>query len=508
MAAKQYVNYDGISVYDEEIKAYIDEQGFVKGAGNGNNLAKFDSNGEIANGPSLGDSTTTYLRNDGVWAIPPGTGGLSSIGDISDVNIESPTEGQALIYDADDNEWVNRDIASIAQDISYDNTNSTLSSTNVQGAIDEINSPTFTEAETRVNITGGEKLSILFGKIKKFFTDLKTVAFTGSYDDLSNKPTIPTKTSGLTNDSDFVSDASYVHTDNNYTTDEKNKLSGIATGAEVNVQSDWSATDTTSDAYIKNKPTIPTVNNGTLTIQKNGTNVQTFSANQSENATANITVPTKVSELTNDSGYTTNKGSVTSVATGAGLTGGTITGSGTIKADLKSETKSALTAADKGSTASREYAVGLDANGKLSVNVPWTDTHWTTHLYAGTSSGADNAATTNGNTYLMVLDNTTVRDRRLIKGTGGTTVTSDASGNITINSAATAGPTTLSASLDANATTLSFTDTAIGDNTRFDVYTSVYGVNPTDMAQSSTTLTLTFSSSHDAATIQVHCWNT
>lgn len=34
---------------------------------------------------------------------------------------------------------------------------------------------------------------------------------------------------------------------------------------------------------------IPTVNNGTLTIQKNGTKVQTFSANQSGNVTANIT---------------------------------------------------------------------------------------------------------------------------------------------------------------------------------------------------------------------------
>ena len=58
----------------------------------------------------------------------------------------------------------------------------------------------------------------------------------------------------------------------------------------------------------------PTVNNGTLTIQKNGTNVQTFSANQSGNATANITVPTKVSELTNDSGYTSNTGTITGVS--------------------------------------------------------------------------------------------------------------------------------------------------------------------------------------------------
>lgn len=50
---------------------------------------------------------------------------------------------------------------------------------------------------------------------------------------------------------------------------------------------------------------IPSVGNGTLTIQKNGTKVQTFSASQSGNVTANITVPTKVSELTNDSSYAT-----------------------------------------------------------------------------------------------------------------------------------------------------------------------------------------------------------
>lgn len=76
---------------------------------------------------------------------------------------------------------------------------------------------------------------------------------------------------------------------------------------------------------------IPTVNNGTLTIQKNGTKVQTFTANQSSSVTANITVPTKVSELTNDSGYTTNKGTVTSVSVKMnGESKGTVTSSGTI----------------------------------------------------------------------------------------------------------------------------------------------------------------------------------
>lgn len=86
---------------------------------------------------------------------------------------------------------------------------------------------------------------------------------------------------------------------------DKQKLDGIASGAEVNVQSDWNQSVNTADDYIKNKPTIPTVNNATLTIQKNGTNVQTFTANASSNKTANITVPTAVSELTNDSGYIT-----------------------------------------------------------------------------------------------------------------------------------------------------------------------------------------------------------
>ena len=43
--------------------------------------------------------------------------------------------------------------------------------------------------------------------------------------------------------------------------------------------------------------TTPTVNDGTLTIQKNGTTVQTFSADQASNVTANITVPTQFSDL-------------------------------------------------------------------------------------------------------------------------------------------------------------------------------------------------------------------
>tara|TARA_S200002703_G_scaffold102303_1_gene88603 strand:+ start:7920 stop:10238 length:2319 start_codon:yes stop_codon:yes gene_type:complete len=44
-----------------------------------------------------------------------------------------------------------------------------------------------------------------------------------------------------------------------FSSSDKTKLNGIASGAEVNVQSNWTATS--GDAFILNKPTIPTNNN-------------------------------------------------------------------------------------------------------------------------------------------------------------------------------------------------------------------------------------------------------
>lgn len=86
------------------------------------------------------------------------------------------------------------------------------------------------------------------------------------------------------------------------------------------------ATVATSGSYndLSNKPTIPTVNNGILTIQKNGTTVQTFSANQSSSVTANITVPTKASDVN-----------------ALSLDGGTINKSKTVKMDASANSDGA-----------------------------------------------------------------------------------------------------------------------------------------------------------------------
>ena len=54
---------------------------------------------------------------------------------------------------------------------------------------------------------------------------------------------------------------------------------------------------------LLNTPTIPTVNDSTITIQKNSTTVDTFTLNQSTNKSINISVPTTVAELSDSSDY-------------------------------------------------------------------------------------------------------------------------------------------------------------------------------------------------------------
>lgn len=64
-----------------------------------------------------------------------------------------------------------------------------------------------------------------------------------------------------------VIDGSYVHTDNNFTDADASKLSGIEAGAQANVQSDWDVNDASSDAYIRNRPTVkPVVAGNNITI--------------------------------------------------------------------------------------------------------------------------------------------------------------------------------------------------------------------------------------------------
>ena len=95
----------------------------------------------------------------------------------------------------------------------------------------------------------------------------------------------------VTDDQNFLNERGLAHFWGNIDTLKQDKLTA---GTNITISSN----NTISASQ-------PTVGNATLTIQKNGTNVQTFTANATSNKTANITVPTTVAELSDSSDYAT-----------------------------------------------------------------------------------------------------------------------------------------------------------------------------------------------------------
>lgn len=156
-------------------------------------------------------------------------------------------------------------------------------------------------------------------------SSLANVATSGSYNDLSNKPIIP----DVSNKVDKESGKGL--STNDYTTTEKNKLAGIAEGAEVNVQSDWNVTDSSSDAFIKNKPTIPAEQ---VNADWNATSGKAQILNKP-------TIPAAVTESTVSGwGFTKNTGTYSKPS------------SGIPKTDLASAVQTSL---DKADTALQSY---------------------------------------------------------------------------------------------------------------------------------------------------------
>ena len=141
---------------------------------------------------------------------------------------------------------------------------------------------------------------------------------THDYDELDNKPQI----NGHTLEGNKTGEQLGLQ-------DKINDLDTIRSGATKGataVQPNDLARVATTGSYtdLNNKPAIPTVNDGTLTIQSNGSTLASFTANSSIDRTVNILVPTATSQLVNDSGYTTNTGTITSVK----MNGSTVATSG------------------------------------------------------------------------------------------------------------------------------------------------------------------------------------
>jgi hypothetical protein len=155
-----------------------------------------------------------------------------------------------------DDEWVRSEIASIKADID------TLLGDGASDAID-----TFHEIELFLQgITDKETLTGLLNDLRAEITAL-----------------IPTKTSQLTNDDHIVKDANYVHTDNNYTDEDKGKLDGLDNYDDTDIRNLVTGLRTDVD---KLKPVVTsTPSNGQITI--------TPDKAQNEDSDVSITLETK-----------------------------------------------------------------------------------------------------------------------------------------------------------------------------------------------------------------------
>ena len=142
----------------------------------------------------------------------------------------------------------------------------------------------------------------------------------------------------------LVQDANYVHTDNNFTDADKSKLGGIESGAEVNVQANWNETNSSSDSYIQNKPQNLVQDASYVHTDNNFTNADKSKLDGIESgAEANVQANWNETNSSSDS-YIQNKPDLSQYAT---------------TTDLADK-------ADKVASATNGHLAGLDSNGNLT----------------------------------------------------------------------------------------------------------------------------------------------
>ena len=131
-----------------------------------------------------------------------------------------------------------------------------------------------------------------------------------------NIDNIPTKTSDLTNDLGFVTEDSLTDVNNGTLNLQKNGATigtfkaNQPSDVTVNFKVPTKTSELTNDKHFVTLEELPNsgAGTGTLTIKKNNAVQGTFTPTQDENVTINLTVPLKVSELINDTGFITNAG--------------------------------------------------------------------------------------------------------------------------------------------------------------------------------------------------------
>ena len=111
--AYKYLDQLGLSTLWDRIKDYISNLGYttnkgtVGGSGTSGYLAKWTGTTAVGNGPQLGNSTVTFLRNDGQWGTPIGT------------TYSAATTGAAGLMSADDKKKLNSVASSATYNLAF-----------------------------------------------------------------------------------------------------------------------------------------------------------------------------------------------------------------------------------------------------------------------------------------------------------------------------------------------------------------------------------------------------
>ena len=187
----------------------------------------------------------------------------TSLVDLNDVAVDNLTDGQIIVWDATAGRWKN---ANNSPSITVDPTptqgsNNAVASggvyTALQSKADSSDVPTkisdltndsdFIETSSTAGLikndgtvdstsyaTAASVSAITDGQSIDSFSDVES-----ALEDKADASDIPTKTPDLTNDSNFVVDANYVHTMNNYTNADQSKLVGITSGATRNIKREY-----------------------------------------------------------------------------------------------------------------------------------------------------------------------------------------------------------------------------------------------------------------------------
>lgn len=159
--ATKFVSFDRLKRYTQHVKSYVGQQ-ILNAKGEWAKQLNLKVDKVKGKGLSTNDFTTE-LKNK-----------LNGIEAGAQVNTVTGIKGNAEdAYRKGDVNLTPANIGAVAS------SNGDASNTKV----------TFTQSTSRVNLTSGDTLKTAFGKLSKWFADSKAVAFSGSYNDLSNKPT-------------------------------------------------------------------------------------------------------------------------------------------------------------------------------------------------------------------------------------------------------------------------------------------------------------------------------